>query len=104
MRESGRTLDAVMRQHVPGVRFERVNSMIVAASARGPGLTPGPCYVNVVVDGMLRYFYGGRMPYFDLRSLEASMIADIEYYTPASTPAEFNFRGHAPCGTLMIWL
>jgi hypothetical protein len=103
LRQRGRTLEAILRSRVPGVRYLDVNGMIVAASGRDQSrLTP--CYVNVIVDGVLRYTSGVRMQFFDLRSLEVSMIAGIEYYTPASTPAEFNLRGHAACGTLVIWL
>lgn len=106
LRERGRSLDALLRSRVPGVRLVSVNSMIVAATGRGSGEIgqATPCFVNVVVDGMLRWFTGDTRPMFDLRSLDASMIAGIEYYTVASTPIEFNFRGHAPCGTLVIWL
>ena len=78
--------------------------MVVAASVRESSIRGGPCFVNVIVDGVLRYGSGTQAPPFDLRSLEASMIAGIEYYTVSSLPAEFNLRGSAPCGTLLIWL
>ncbi len=103
LRQRGRTLEAILRGRVPGVRYLDVNGMIVAASGRGE-VRATPCYLNVIVDGVLRYTSGVQMPFFDLRSLEVSMIAGIEYYTPASTPAEFNLRGHAACGTLVLWL
>ncbi len=103
LRQRGRTLEAILRGRVPGLRYLDVNGMIVAASGRDQARAV-PCYVNVIVDGMLRYTSNVRMPFFDLRSLEVSMIAGIEYYTPASTPAEFNLRGHAACGTLVLWL
>jgi len=60
--------------------------------------------VNVIVDDMLRFANGTGMPPFDLRSLEASMVAGVEFYTPASTPERLNTRGSSPCGTLVIWL
>jgi len=53
---------------------------------------------------VVRYETGGSLPVFDLRSLDAVMIAAIEFYTVASTPREFNRGGNAPCGTLLIWL
>lgn len=107
MRDAGRSLEAVLREHVPGLRVETTrDGLRVAASGRGSVAIrqATPCFVNVVVDGMLRWFTGDTRPMFDLRSLDASMIAGIEYYTPASTPIAFNFRGNAPCGTLVIWL
>lgn len=103
LRHRGRALDAVLRASVPGLRLLNEQGQTVAASGRDQSRS-SPCYVNVVVDGMLRYGLGTRMPRFDLRSLEASMIAGLEYYTPASLPVEFNLRGAAPCGTLVIWL
>jgi hypothetical protein len=103
LQNRGRTLDAILRARVPGVRLLNVQDQVVAASARHLARSR-PCYVNVLVEGVLRYTLDTNMPFFDLRSLEASMIAGIEYYTVASLPAEFNLRGQAPCGTLVIWL
>lgn len=108
LQNRGRTLDAVMRAKLPGVRLVNVDGAILATSGRGSIsiITPiaGRCLVNVIVDDMLRFANGTGMPPFDVRSLEASMIAGVEYYTPASTPERFNMRGNAPCGTLVIWL
>lgn len=53
---------------------------------------------------MVRYETGGSLPVFDLRSLDAVIIAGIEFYTVASTPLELNRGGNVPCGTLLIWL
>jgi hypothetical protein len=103
LRNRGRTLDGILRSRLPGVRFLDVQGKIVAASGRDQSRSE-PCYVNVIVDGVLRYGFGTQAPFFDLRSLEASMIAGMEYYTVASLPAEFNLRGSAPCGTLVIWM
>jgi hypothetical protein len=108
LRDRGRPLDAVLRARVPGVRYYDEGGKVIAASGRdgGKGSDPGAkgCYVNVIVDGVLRYGVGTQAPFFDLRSLEVSMIAGIEYYTVASLPAQFNLRGSAPCGTLVIWM
>jgi hypothetical protein len=115
LRDRGRSLDAVLRARVPGIRYYTEDGKVVAVSARaggaggggavaGFGRNPPRCYVNVIVDGVLRYAVGTDAPLFDLRSLEVSMIAGIEYYTVASLPVQFNFRGSAPCGTLVIWL
>lgn len=108
LQDRGRTLDAVLRAKLPGVRLLNVNGMILASSGRGSIsiITPiaGRCLVNVIVDDVLRYANGMMLPPFDVRSLEASMIAGVEFYTPAATPAEFNRAGNAACGTLVIWL
>ncbi|MCU0617395.1 MAG: carboxypeptidase-like regulatory domain-containing protein [Gemmatimonadaceae bacterium] len=103
LRGRGRSLDAILRARVPGVRLLDFEGKIVAASGRDISRRR-PCFLNVIVEGALRYTLNANMPLFDLRSLEASMIAGIEYYTVASLPAEFNLRGQAPCGTLVIWL
>lgn len=108
LRDRGRTFDAVVRARLPGVRLATIGGALVASSGRGTVSIQteiaGVCPANVIVDGVLRYTSGTRMPYFDLRSFEASMIAGVEYYTPASTPERFNLRGNATCGTLVIWL
>jgi hypothetical protein len=108
LRDRGRPLDAVLRARVPGVRYHDEGGKVIAASGRDGGKRSDPgakgCYVNVIVDGVLRYGVGTQAPFFDLRSLEVSMIAGIEYYTVASLPAQFNLRGSAPCGTLVIWM
>ncbi|WP_373061427.1 carboxypeptidase-like regulatory domain-containing protein [Gemmatimonas sp.] len=111
VRQQGRSLDAVLRSKVAGFRVWDVNGKIVAGSARGnitlhPDADPSKlrCYVQVIVDNVVRYETGGILPLFDLRSLDAFMIAGIEFYTVASTPIEFNRGGNAPCGTLLIWM
>jgi hypothetical protein len=108
LRERGRSRDAVLRARVPGVRYYDEAGKVVAASARAGGAGAGRnaprCYVNVIVDGVLRYGVGTPAPLFDVRSLETSRVAGVEYYTAASLPAEVNLRGEAPCGTLVIWL
>lgn len=111
VREEGRSLDALLRARVPGLRIWDVGSARIAGSARGnislsPRANAGQarCYVQVIVDNVIRYQTGGTLPPFDLRSLDPAMIAGIEFYTPSSTPAEFNRGSTAACGTLLIWL
>jgi len=108
LQNRGRTLDAVLRAKLPGVRLVNDGGQILATSGRGSisiiTSVAGRCLVNVIVDDMLRFANGTGMPPFDVRSLEASMVAGVEFYTPASTPERFNVRGNAPCGTLVIWL
>jgi len=91
LRDRGRTFDAVVRARLPGVRLVDEGGQVLATSGRGTisVITPiaGRCHVNVFVDNVLRYANGTFLPPFDLRSLEASMIAGVEFYTTASTPA-----------------
>jgi hypothetical protein len=108
VREEGRSLDALLRARVPGLRIWDVGSARVAGSSRGNiSILPrgdSRCFVQVIVDNVIRYQTGGTLPPFDLRSLDPGMIAGIEFYTPSSTPAEFNRGSTAACGTLLIWL
>jgi hypothetical protein len=108
LRDRGRTFDAVVRARLPGVRLVNEGGQVLATSGRGTISIVTPlasrCHVNVFVDNVLRYANGTFLPPFDLRSLEASMIAGVEFYTTASTPARFNPLGTATCGTLVIWL
>lgn len=108
VREQGRSLSALLREKVPGLRIWDIRGAQVAGSARGNiSIVPrgdSRCLVQVIVDNVIRYRTGGNLPQFDLRSLDPAMVAGIEYYTPSSTPAEFNRGSSAACGTLLIWL
>ena len=102
LRDRGRLLDAVLTSRVAGLRVQDG----VASSARAGGRirSAGACRVNVFVDGVLVYQpLPGKDP-FDLRTLEASMVAAVEFYTSASLPTEFNVASNTPCGALVIWL
>ena len=111
--QGGRSLDALLRNTIPGLRMFTVGSQVIAGSTRGlgttSGLTPGRagtsgrCYVQVIVDNVVVYNSALSLPLFDLRSLDVGFLAGVEYYTPSQTPAEFNRGGNAPCGTLVIW-
>lgn len=102
--DRGRLLDAVLSSRFAGIRVITDNNRSVAVSGRAGGRieSAAPCRLNVIVDGVLRYIEG--MELFDLRTLEASMIAGIELYTSATLPAEFNMGSNTPCGALVIWL
>lgn len=105
VREEGRSLDALLRARVPGLRIWDVGSARIAGSARGnislsPGANAGQarCYVQVIVDNVIRYQTGGTLPPFDLRSLDPAMIAGIEFYTPSSTPPSSIAAARPPAG------
>jgi hypothetical protein len=107
LRDTGRSLASVLRSRIPGTRVWDVRSLQVLGASRGRiSVQRGDaqCFVQVIIDNVVRYTTGGSLPLFDLRSLDPSMIAAIEFYTVATTPSEFNRGGNAPCGTLLIWL
>jgi hypothetical protein len=104
--DRGRSLDAVLLTRFAGVRIVTEGHRKVAVSGRAGGRirSAEPCRVNVIVDLALRYQNVPGAEVFDLRTLEASMIAAVEFYTTATLPAEFNMGSNSPCGALVIWL
>lgn len=106
--EAGRSLESVLSARLAGTRVWDFNGKrVLGGSSRGPiSVLRGDqrCFVQVIVDNVLRYQSGGSLPPFDLRSLDPAMIAGVEFYTVSSTPSEFNRGGNAPCGTLVLWL
>lgn len=62
------------------------------------------CYVQVIVDGILRYGSRKGEPLLDIDTIDPAQIAAAEYYTVSQLPAQFNVGGGAPCGTLVVWL
>ncbi|HEY0931893.1 MAG TPA: carboxypeptidase-like regulatory domain-containing protein [Gemmatimonas sp.] len=64
---------------------------------------PGACYVQIIIDGILRY--GSRLneSLFDANFAGGEKIIAAEYYTVSQLPAEFNRGGNAPCGALVLW-
>ena len=107
VRETGRSLESLLRSRLSGTRVLDVKGMRVLGSSRGRvSIVRGDarCFVQVIVDNVVRYETNGSLPYFDLRTLDPGMIAAIEFYTVAATPLEFNRGGNASCGTLLIWM
>lgn len=106
LREQGRSFESLLSSRIPGIRAWDVGGQRVLGSSRGRiSVVRGDqrCFVQVIVDNVVRYETGGSLPHFDLRSIDPTMIAAIEFYTVSSTPHEFNRGGNAPCGTLLIW-
>lgn len=115
----GRKLGDVLHARVAGVRTERYGGREFVVSSRGLNSlermpagdkvdrqvlgTKPRCYVQIVMDDLALYTGYSDEKLFDINSIDASRIAAIEYYTPASRPAQFNRGGNAPCGTLVIW-
>lgn len=105
---AGRSLESVLSARLGGTRVWDVGGKrVLGGSSRGRiSVLRGDqrCFVQVIVDNVIRYQLGGSYPPFDLRSLDPAMIAGVEFYTVSATPSEFNRGGNAPCGTLVLWL
>ncbi len=99
----GRKLAEVLVGRLPGVRTANIGRPPVRTlvTSRGSISLRGPsvCPVRTILDGLVQDL--GSLGGID--SLDPSLIAAVEYYTVAQTPAQFNFAGNAPCGTLVIW-
>ncbi|MCC6242526.1 MAG: carboxypeptidase regulatory-like domain-containing protein [Gemmatimonadaceae bacterium] len=61
------------------------------------------CYVQVIVDGILRYGSRKDEPLLDIDTIDPNSIAAAEYYTVSQLPSQFKMGGGAPCGTLVLW-
>jgi hypothetical protein len=117
-KSEGRKLSDVLTSKVPGLHGNNFGNERAIASSRGvlslQNLPHGDdidyhskqarpdCYVQVVVDGMIRYKGVAREKLFDINSIPPEQLAGIEYYTTSQTPPQFNGTG-SPCGTLVIW-
>lgn len=114
----GRKLPELLIAKIPGLRTETFSGRRAVASTRGKitfGKTPkgdevdramkanAACYVQVIVDDIVRYGSKTDESLFDIDQIDPSTIAAIEYYTVAQLPLQFNRGGNAPCGALVIW-
>jgi hypothetical protein len=64
---------------------------------------PVACYVQIVIDDLVRYSSAVGEPLLDITQIELGSIAAAEFYTPSTVPTRFNRGGNAPCGTLVLW-
>ena len=111
-----RRTSEVLVAKVPGIKMVYVGSETAVVSTRGEvslhsmptgdetdrarGAKPA-CYVNVWVDGVVRYA-GTDNKLFDLNSIPPKELAAVEYYGSSETPPRYNMN-NAACGTLVIW-
>lgn len=116
--EGGRSLGALLAMKIAGVRVVQQNGRNWLASLRG-GLTscpqsdcptmervPPACYMQVVVNGVVRYNGSAGQPIFDANELNTQDVIGVEFYTTATTPLQYNAtRGRymGACGTIIIW-
>jgi hypothetical protein len=81
----------------PGFRIVRhgtsdLDVEVIASNGDGTSLSrPGPCYANIVIDGV---------PHQMINWIDPGSIAGMEIYAgPASAPVQYR----SPCGTILIW-
>jgi hypothetical protein len=116
----GRKLADVLTAKVSGLHGNSFGAERAIASSRGvlslqPKKLPSgdgvdihfkqarpDCYVQVVVDGMIRYKGTVNEKLFDINSIAPDQLAGLEFYTTSETPPQFNGSG-SPCGTLVLW-
>lgn len=119
--EGGRSLGSVLAVKIAGVKVVQQNGRQWIASLRGgmkvmcrggPDCTPEmekiplACYMQVVVNGIVRFNGTGQQPMFDASVLDTKDIIGVEFYTTATTPLQYNAtRGNnmGSCGTIIIW-
>ena len=98
----GRLVSNVLTQKIPGLLSEGNGSSSRYLATMRMGHDPkNPCYVQVIVNGMVRYLHN-RGPEFDINSIVTDQILGVEFYTVSQTPSRFNTTG-AECGTLLVW-
>jgi hypothetical protein len=93
--EGGNILN-FLTSRIPGMRIAETGRRTLVSSRGSISLSQPQCPIRVIFDGMPN---AGPL---NLDSIDPSMIAAAEYYTPATLPFEFNF-GISPCGTLLLW-
>jgi len=112
-RAEGRKLADVFSGRLPGVRVvaNRGERYLATASRGNISMihTPGDvsskreCYVQVVIDNIIRYrSVAGERP-FNIDSVDPSTVAAAEYYSVSQTPLQYQATGSSACGTLLLW-
>ena len=86
-----------LTSRIPGMRIAGTGRRTLVSSRGGISLSQRQCPIRVIFDGI-----PDAVP-LDLDSIDPSSLAAAEYYTPATLPAQFNFGGNSPCGTLLLW-
>lgn len=109
---------SAVAQHVPGLQLISYNGRASFGINRGQISfnnmprgdvmdrsqgAPRSCYVQVIIDDIVRYASRVDEPLFDVSSIDPGTVAAVEFYSVSQLPARFNRGGNAPCGTLVIW-
>lgn len=102
-KSEGLNLSQLLPTKLPGIRIVRTRTAHVLAARRG-GVD---CFAQVILNGVSVYNGAEREPVFDINLLQTQSVIGMEYYTVASTPAQFNrtsaVGGGTHCGTVVIW-
>jgi hypothetical protein len=93
----GRNMLNILTSRIPGVRIADTGRRILVSSRGGISLSRRQCLIRVIFDVI-----PDAAP-LDLDAIDPLTLAAAEYYTPATLPAQFNFGGNSPCGTLLLW-
>jgi hypothetical protein len=78
-------------------------SISFANTPGGGDRTQKKCYVQVIIDNVVRYRSSPGEKLFNIDTIDPNTVAAVEFYTVSQTPLQFNSTGAAPCGTLVIW-
>ncbi|MBC8086883.1 MAG: hypothetical protein H7Z40_06430 [Phycisphaerae bacterium] len=112
-------MSSFLVQKIPGLKIVQGGGRRWLASTRG-GLHTGPrpesggsmekitaaCYMQIIVNGLIRYNGSAGQQMFDVDELNAKDIIGFEFYTTATTPVQYNGTKGAlagSCGTVIIW-
>ena len=108
-----RRFSELLTTGIPGIILVSNNGeRSVATGSRGQisaTNTPGEqgktkrCYVQVIMDNIVRYRSTPGEKLFNIDQVDANMVVGVEFFTVSQTPIQFNSTGGAPCGTLIIW-
>jgi len=114
--QDGRPVSAFLANKVPGLKFVNANGRRWLASTRGCGLqcptppaqqlerVPSACYLQVVVNGIVRYNGTGGQSMFDVDEINSKDIIGLEFYMTSTTPSQYSGTGGVGgCGTVIIW-
>lgn len=99
--------------NIPGIQLVSSNGeRAVATGNRGMisfGSKPGEagakkaCYVQVIMDNIVRYRSTPGEKLFNVDNVDPQTVVGVEFYTVSQTPLQFNSTGGSPCGTLVVW-
>ena len=118
--QDGRPVSAIISGKMSGVKILQSNGRRWLASNRGSEVrlggavrgsrnsadrdVPRGCYMQVVVNGVVRYNGSAGQTLFDIDQLETKDILGVEIYTTASTPVQYGgTQGAGACGTVIVW-
>jgi hypothetical protein len=104
----------VLTGRLPDVRaISNRGERSLAAGSRGnismirtPGDTSRgkECYIQIVIDNIVRYRSSPGAKPFNLDTVDPSTVAAMEFYTVSQRALQYQSSDGSQCGTLLIWL